>query len=277
MAETIRSKKPNNERAAPVAARHGGQVQSLSRALSILNTLADDEHTGLRLTEVAHRVGLATSTAHRLLTTLEENRYVRFDQSTGLWSVGVQAFVAGNSFVRTRDIVTVAKPFMRQLMEECGETVNLAVENRGEVVYLAQVECHKLMRTITRPGGHVLMHCSGVGKALLATFAEREVEKILKKFGLPRETEKTLDTMPRILTDLGDIRQRGYAIDDEENAVGLRCVAAVIFDEQSEALGGLSLSGPTARMTDDRLLKLGEQVAAMAGRITAELGGRKPS
>ena len=164
-----------------------------------------------------------------------------------------------------------------RFINEYFELVTGLIENRGEVVYLAQVECHKLMRAITRPGGHVLMHCSGVGKALLSTFAEREVEKILKKFGLPRETEKTLDTMPRLLTDLGDIRERGYAIDDEENAVGLRCVAAVIYDEQSEALGGLSLSGPTARMTDDRLLKLGEQVAEMAGRITAELGGRKPS
>ena len=258
-----------------IPARLGGQVQSLNRALRILNALAEDGLHGRTLTEVARHVGLATSTAHRLLTTLEENRFVRFDQSHGLWSIGVQSFVVGNAFVRSRDIVSLARPFMRQLMEECGETVNLAVQDRGEVVYLAQVECRKLMRAITRPGGHVAMHCSGVGKALLSELPVKEVEKIAEDHGLQRETPKTLDSLPRLLNDLAEIRGRGYAIDDEENAVGLRCVAAVIYDEQGEAQGGLSLSGPTARLTDDRLGYLGQRVAEAADRITVECGGRR--
>ena len=157
-----------------------GTVQSLVRSISILNALAKEEH-GLTLTDLAQKIGLAPSTAHRLLTTLQQERFVRFDQDRSVWLIGVQAFVVGNAFVRSRDVLTMSRPYMRRLMEESGETVNLAVEDQGEAVYLAQVECRQMMQAIAKPGGRVPLHCSGIGKALLASMPDREVAKILRR------------------------------------------------------------------------------------------------
>ncbi len=258
------------------AGARSGQVQSLARALAILEALAAEE-AGLTLTDLAQTVGLAPSTVHRLLTTLQGARFVRFDLERGAWTVGVQAFVVGNAFVRSRDVIALARLPMRHLMEESGETVNLAVEDQGEAVYLAQVECRQMMRAIAKPGGRVPLHCSGVGKALLAALPEAEVGKILQRRGLPRATEKTLDSPLRLRGELERIRGRGYAFDDEENAVGLRCVAAVIRDEYGHPLAGLSLSGPMARITDARVPLLGAMVIKAADEITAALGGSAPA
>ena len=130
--------------------RASGQVQSLSRALKLLNALSYHA-SGLSLSEVAQEVGLPNSTAHRLLTTLQNERFVRFDTERSVWLIGVQAFRVGSAFVRSRDVVTIARPYMRRLMEQSGETVNLGISDRGEIVYLAQVECQKMMRAIAGP------------------------------------------------------------------------------------------------------------------------------
>ncbi|QPC41914.1 helix-turn-helix domain-containing protein [Kaustia mangrovi] len=256
--------------------RASGQVQSLSRALKLLNALSHHPQ-GLSLSEVAHEVGLPTSTAHRLLTTLQNERYVRFDTERSAWLIGVQAFRVGSAFVRSRDLVATARPYMRRLMEQSGETVNLAIADRGEVVYLAQVECHKMMRAIAGPGGRARLHCSGVGKAILAFVDESDARRIVSGLDLRRETPNTRDSVAALEADLATVRTRGYAIDDEETAIGLRCVASIVFDEHSEAIAALSISGPTARITDQRIPVLGEAVKAIAAEITGELGGRVPA
>jgi IclR family acetate operon transcriptional repressor len=250
-------------------------VQSLSRALKLLNALSFHAQ-GLSLSEVAHEVGLPNSTAHRLLTTLQNERFVRFDTERSVWLIGVQAFRVGTAFVRSRDIVTIARPYMRRLMEQSGETVNLAITDRGEVIYLAQVETQKMMRAIAGPGGRAPMHCSGVGKALLAFSTPAGLDKQIQALDLTRETPHTLTTAADLKRDLAQIQARGYAVDNEENAIGLRCVAAVIFDEHASTLAALSVSGPTARIADSRIPALGAAIAGIAAEITAELGGRRP-
>ena len=129
-----------------------GQVQSLTRALSLLRALAESGD-GMTLSDVAQIVGLPPSTAHRLLTTLQQERFVRFDGAAHVWQVGVEAFIIGNAFVRTRDVVGMARPYLRRLMEEGGETANLYLEQEGEVVCMAQIECRQMMRAIARPAG----------------------------------------------------------------------------------------------------------------------------
>ena len=262
-------------KAKPVKKDRSGQVQSLSRALSILNTLAESDG-GFSLSDLALTVGLAPSTTHRLLTTLQNERYVAFDAERRVWNVGVQAFQTGNAFLKTRDLVSLARPLMRRLMETSGETVNLGIFDHGEVIYLAQVECLKLMRAITRPGGRVPMHCSGIGKALLAWISDREVNSILHARGLQRITSTTIDTPAKLREDLEKIRERGFSFDDEENGIGLRCVASVVFNENGMPLAGISLSGPTARLKDDRIQILGASVVEAANRITQAMGGRVP-
>jgi IclR family transcriptional regulator, acetate operon repressor len=133
-----------SERGARASGKIGGAglVQSLGRALSLLDSLAESTG-GIPLSDLCQQVGLSLSTAHRLLTTLEQQRYVRCDPKTRCWSIGVQAFIVGSAFAKARDLLEIARPRMRGLMEESGETINLAVLDGGEAVFLAQVECRQ--------------------------------------------------------------------------------------------------------------------------------------
>lgn len=252
--------------------RASGQVQSLSRALKLLNALSYAPQ-GLTLSEIAHQVGLPNSTAHRLLATLQNERYVRFDQEHSLWQVGVQAFRVGSTFARARDLGVLARPFMRRLMEQSGETVNLGIIDRNEVVYVAQVETQKMMRAIAGPGGRAHMHCSGIGKAMLAAMNDETRDKVLSRLEFQRETARTITSRTSLEHELVLIRQRGFAVDDEEYAIGLRCAAAAIFNEHGEPVAGLSVSGPSARVSEVRIARLGQAVREIAAEITAELGG----
>jgi len=280
MADIVQMPKPKGRRTAKTKAPTGrsrstGNVQSLTRALRVMNALAEHVH-GLTLSDLAQTVGLPTSTAHRLLTTLQNERYVRFDQERSVWLIGVQAFQVGSSFLRSRDLVSTARPYMRRLMDASGETVNLVIEDQGQVVYMAQVECHKMMRAIAGPGGRTNMHNSGVGKAIMAWWPRERVSELLERTGMPRETPRTI-TKPKALNDaLGETRNSGYAFDNEENALGLRCLASAIFDENANPMAALSVSGPVARMPENRIATLGTHVARIAAEITIQLGGKFP-
>ena len=266
--------KPATRSKAPV--ERNDQVQSLVRALTLLNALSEADE-GIALTELAQQVGLTTSTAHRLLTTLQQERYVHFHGERRVWSVGVQAFIAGKAFLKTRSVVASARTQMRALMEESEETVNMAVEDQYEAVYLSQVECRQMMRVFARPGGRVPLHCSSVGKALLMAMPDNELARVLHQRGLPRLTSKTISTPAALRRDLQQAREQGYAIDDEEHAVGLRCIAAPIFNENAEALAAISLSGPMARISDARIPLLGDLVRRKADAISTQLGGVLPA
>ncbi|TNE36230.1 MAG: IclR family transcriptional regulator [Alphaproteobacteria bacterium] len=253
-----------------------GQVQSLTRALSILNLIADNS-PGLSLTAISKALTLAPSTTHRLLTTLQEERFVQYDRDSSRWQIGLQAFVAGNGFLTSRDLATVARPYMRRLMELSGETVNLAILDQESAIYLAQVESREMMRVFSKPGNRVPLHCSGVGKAMLMAMPEHDIRHVIKTRGLPRVTEKTITETDALLKELEKSREQGFALDDEEHAIGLRCAAALVYDEHAEPLASLSISGPTARISEERLRELGRTALELAGEVTAALGGRLPA
>lgn len=258
--------------ARPASTGVGDQVRSLVRALRVLNSIADSAEGGCSLTELAQQVGLPASTAHRLLTTLEQERYVTFHQERHIWTIGVQAFVTGCAFTRTRGLAGLARRHMRHLMEESGETVNLAVEDEGEAVYLSQVECRQMMRVFARPGMRVPLHCSAVGKAILSAATDKTLTKILQQRGMPRLTVKTIIGPGLFRTELERVRAAGYAVDDEEHAVGLRCIAAPVFDESGDAIAAVSVSGPMARIVDERVAQLGTLVLQTSRAISLEMG-----
>lgn len=263
------SKKPMND------ANRSGQVQSVTRAISILNALSVEEN-GLTLTELSHTVSLAPSTTHRLLTTLQQERFVRFDDQRSVWLVGLQAFAVGNAFVRSRELISMVRPYMRRLMEESGETTNLAVADREEAVYLAQVECREMMRAFAKPGARVPMTSSAVGKAMLAARPDDQVARLLNRVGLQKVTGSSIATPAALKAELTQARELGYAIDDEEHAVGLRCVAAALFNEHGDPIAAVSVSGPAARVTDERIPVLGQLVRTVALEATQALGGVRP-
>ncbi|AWN35078.1 IclR family transcriptional regulator [Methylobacterium radiodurans] len=250
-------------------------VQSVDRALSVLEVLGEDEE-GYRLTDLATRTGLSPSTIHRLLTALEQRRFVQFDQSDGMWHVGRRTFAVGSAFVRRRNFVAPALPILRRLRDQTRETANLAIIDEGEVVFLTQVESREIMRAITRSGGSVPMVTSGVGKVIMATYSDEDVAAIVQRYGMRRMTPKSLTRASELREVLRRIRRDGYGIDDEEYMMGLRCVSAPIYDAQGEALAAISISGLTSRMTDDRLERLGRLVRDAAHELTEALGGITP-
>ncbi|MBY8974545.1 helix-turn-helix domain-containing protein [Rhodobacteraceae bacterium NNCM2] len=256
--------------------RSSGQVRSLTRALSLLRHLAASSD-GMTLTELAEASGLPPSTTHRLLTTLEAERFVRPDSSGGIWRIGVASFFVGSAFARSRDILTMARPYLRRLMEMSGETSNLFLENDSEAVCIGQIESRHAMRAITGVGGRVMLHSSGAGKALLAFLEPARQAMLVNTMTYRIVTPTTITDREGLTKELARIRAAGYAIDDEEHALGLRCVAAPVFDEFGHSAAAISVSGPAARIPSDRLAALGKLVAQAAAEATREYGGIIPS
>lgn len=252
-----------------------GQVRSLTRALSLLTHLAKCGD-GMSLTELSEAAGLPPSTTHRLLTTLESERFVRPDPQGGLWRIGVAAFYVGAAFARSRDRLSLARPYLRRLMEMTGETSNLFVESDGEAICIGQIESRHAMRAITGVGGRVLMHTSGAGKALLAFMEAPRRQRVLSSMPLARITERTITSRAELERVLDEVRAVGFATDDEEHALGLRCVAAPIFNEFGDAVAAISISGPSARIPAERLLSLGRMTAQAANEATRDFGGQVP-
>ena len=251
------------------------QVQSLTRGLSILEALAKAE-AGVSLTDIAQRVQLPVSTTHRLLSTLEKMGYVYQAEELSRWYVGLQAFTVGAGFLANRDFVGQSHVYMRRLMEQSGETANLAILDGTEAVFIAQVQCREMMRILVKLGSRVPLHASGVGKAIFAALPDEQIDAILKVKGLPRITSNTIVAPETMWAALKVIRHRGYSFDDEEHAPGTRCVAATIYDEHAEPLGAISLAGPSSRLADDRIKQLAPTVAHTAEELTRKLGGRWP-
>lgn len=249
-----------------------GTVQSLLRALGLLELLAEDDE-GYRLVDLAQRAGLSTSTTHRLLTTLEQKRFVEFDREASLWHIGVQCFAIGSAFARRRNFARIALPIMRRLRDSTGETVNLGLLDQGDVVFLTQVESREMIRAITRPGGRMPLPCTAMGQAILSAMDETEVSRILHKHGLPRLTQNSISRPTKLKDALAAARKAGYAVDHEENSVGLRCVAAVIHDENRQPYAAVSIAGPTVRVTLGRVAELGQQVMQAAHEISRVTGG----
>ncbi len=256
-------------------AERSGSVQSVDRALRLLEILGEDEE-GYRLTDLAARAGLSPSTVHRLLTTLEKRRFVQFDQSDGMWHVGRQAFQIGSTFARQRNFVAPALPYLRRLRDQTRETANLGVADDGQIIFLAQVESREIMRAITRVGGSTPMVNSGMGKAILACYGPTDVATIVATHGMHKLTRRSVTRASDLRDQLSRIRQQGYSVDDEEFLTGLRCIAAVAYNHQAEPLCAISVSGLAQRLTDDRIAGIGPLVAETARELTVALGGRFP-
>src|SRR3982750_4622912 len=255
--------------------RDGG-VQSVDRALHIIETPAEDDE-GYRLSDLAVRTGLSTSTVHRLLATLESRRFVQFDRTESKWHVGARAFTVGATFARRRNFSAQAVPYLRKLRDLTRETANLAVVDDEFIVVLTRMESREIMRSLTKVGGRVAMVASGVGKAVLATYSDADVSAIIHHHGMPRLTEKSIVRPGDLFKELERVRRQGFALDAEGACMGLRCIAAVVYNDCAEPLAAISVSGMTSRLTDQRLPEIGQIVRDVAAELTAALGGAVPT
>ncbi len=253
------------------AEKPAGTVAALERGLVLLNALASERQASL--TDLSRVTGIPASTAHRLLMTFQAFGYVDFKQTTNQWRIGVEAFRTGNAFAWQVNVVDAAREIMHDLVDLTGETANLAVRDGADVVFVSQVETSNPIRAYFNPGTKSPMHVSGIGKAILSTFDRNRIERLLKKPGLPEFTANTLTDMDRLMEDLRETRTRGWSFDNEERNLGMRCVAAPIFNAYGEAVAGISLSGPVARMPLNTVRNHGPLVNDAANRVTAMIGG----
>ncbi|SDP90447.1 transcriptional regulator, IclR family [Phyllobacterium sp. YR620] len=257
-----------NENAAP------SSVQVLDRSLHLLKLIADAD--GSTLMDLADHTGMAPSTVHRLLTSLANHGMLTHDLESGDWTIGVGAFEIGNAFLRYRKLGSISRPFLKRLMDECGETANVGIEDEGDVVFISQIESHAPMRAFFRPGRRGPIHASGIGKAILSTWSDTDIAQALTGKALAHFTAHTLDTLPALLKDIQHIRTRGWSIDDEEHTLGMRCIAAPLFNEHGEAIAGISVSGPAVRLPKEKLNLLGPVIRRTADELTKAMGGRRP-
>ena len=245
-------------------------VQALDRALGLLEVLA--AHPGLTLSELAAESGQAVATVFRALATLQARGMVECEEPGQVWHIGAGAFRVGSAFLRRTKVVERARAGMDQLMRETGETANLGIEAQDEVLFLSQVETHEAIRAFFPPGTRGPMHVSGIGKALLAWFPPDKVAGIVARRGLPAFTPQSLGTPQALRADLAAIRARGFSIDDQERAPGMRCIAAPIFNVHGEPVAGVSVSGPAFRMPLEDAARLGALVQGVAARVTEAIG-----
>lgn len=247
-------------------------VRTLERGLLVLSALAElGEAT---LTQLAKQVGLSASTAYRLLETLRQQGYVEWEEKNGLFSVGLRAYQVGAAFSVRNTLFGAAQPEMQALVGELNETANLAVRRAGEAIYVQQVEAQQMMRMFTQIGALAPLHCSGVGKVLAAWLPETELRRLVGAGPYPAFTPHSLTTKDALFHELAKVRAQGYALDDEEREIGVRCLATPIWNAEEEVVAALSVSAPTTRFPKEQIPLVLEHVRTSSQRISARLGWR---
>jgi IclR family transcriptional regulator, acetate operon repressor len=251
----------------PDGADRGSGVQSLNRAFALLEHMAA-AGGDVTLSELAARSGLPLPTIHRIMRTLVGSGYVR-QLPSRRYALGPRLIGLGDA--ASRMLGEWARPHLTELVEQVGETANMAVLDGDAVVYVAQVPSRHAMRMFTEVGRRVPVHCTGVGKALLAQLPPARVQALLGRTGMAAQTPQTITDPDRLARELDRIRHQGFAVDDGEQELGVRCVAVAVPGGPS--MTALSVSGPEARVTwasVERIAPLLRQAAqALAGQLDA--------
>jgi len=246
-------------------------VQTLERALDILEVLARSEEY-LGVTEIGNRIGLHKSTVHRILQTLCYRGYVEKEKDRERYHLGIKIVELGTRFFNDLEIRKVAASFLGLLAKSFDEVVHLVLLDDGEVVYIDKRESSQLVGLHSKVGRRALMHCTAVGKAILSTLPEEEVRYILQTKGMPGFTYTTITDPDRLMEQLREIKRLGYALEAEENEIGILCLGTPIFDYSGRAIGAISVSGPVNRMKEKGTERIGEEIKRAGLEMSSKLG-----
>lgn len=235
------------------------QVASVSKALELLSCFSIASPVW-SLAELVRRVEVPKSTAHNLLRTLKQFDLVRQNSETKQYEVGPRALELGLSFVKHSGVVAQVRPVLRRLMEATGETCKFGMLSNDQVVIVAASESTFQLHTRGDVGTRWDLHSTSLGKAILATLSDEEAREILGRRGMPAYTKRTISTWEPMRKELTAIRKRGYALDLEENEVGVRCIAAAVADPLRDSVVSFSTSGPRERVSDERIPELARHI-----------------
>jgi IclR family transcriptional regulator, KDG regulon repressor len=249
-------------------------VKSVSRALHIID-IVSSEKDGLGVTEIAKQMDINKSSVYRILSTLVQYGYIEQDKETERYKLGYKFLDISSKLLESIDLRREAKPYLRELEKETNEVIHLVVYDQGEVIYIEKLEGTETLRMHSKVGKRAPMHCTGVGKAILAHLPLNVVLEIIERKGLPKHTDFTITDRDALLKELEKVKQKGYALDLEENEYGIRCIAVPIFDYSGNVVAAVSISGPTIRMTDERIEKLQERIRYIGSQISERLGYRQ--
>lgn len=245
-------------------------IQSADRIFTILETLA--ENGSMRIIDLSEKLGLHKSTVHRLLASLISMGYVTHSEEGGVYSLTFKLVEMSAKILKNTDILTLIHPNMLELSERCEETVHFVQRVGNNVIYLDKTEAPSVKARSFRLSSQVgltrPMYCSGVGKSILSKLSAEEVTDIWNASDIVRKTDYTITSLDKLFKELEEVRKRGYALDNEENELGIRCIAVPISDYLGRPVYALSISSISSRMPDDRLPELAAMLQETAAKLS---------
>jgi IclR family transcriptional regulator, KDG regulon repressor len=240
-------------------------VQSLARGLMALDLIINSERS-LGVTELAQELGVDKSSASRLMKTLAQHGYVQLEPGTRRYTPGKRLYHISLKMLSLMPLRQYARPYLYRLMQETGECAHTAVYAEGKALVIDDVETETTLRVVSGTGRMIPLHCTALGKVMLA-FGGVPMPETLPPF-----TACTLTEVDALSAHLEQVRAQGYALDDEEYDAGIRCLAAPVYNQMGVAIGAIGVSGPTVRVTRERLPLFAEAVIRAARELSAELG-----
>lgn len=245
-------------------------VRSVDKALTVLEALACGDHD-VDLATLARETGLPKSTLVRLLQTMRLHHVVQQDARTRRYRLGWRLVHLGRAAEEQFDIEALVRPLLQELVQGTGETASFAVLDGNKAVYRAQALTTSIIRGVPPVGSNLNLHSTAVGKVLLSSLAGEQFERFVREHGLPRVTERTIDNAERLRKELDLVRERGFALDDQEAEYGGRCIAAPVCDGAGTVVGAVSITGPTSRIRLELVDEYAQTVKRIAQKASALL------
>jgi IclR family transcriptional regulator, KDG regulon repressor len=247
-------------------------IQAVSHALDLLEQFHDDVDE-LGVTELSKRLKLHKNNVFRLLATLESRGYIEQNKATENYRLGLKALELGQTFIKQMGLLRQAKPILEQMVEESNETSYVAIYKENHIVYLDVVETNLTVRVVSRVGSRLPAYCTASGKVHMACMTDEELDELITKMDFVQHTSTTISSPETMRAELAKVREQGYALDDEEMDLGVRCIAAPIRDYTRRIVGAISISGPTMRVSNARIeselvplvLKASEELSTRLG------------
>jgi len=246
-------------------------IKVLNKTFSILEVLLQ-QGSAMNMTEISKKLDLYPSTTHRILDTLKHWGYVEQEPDNQEYQLGLKVLELGMAKLQQIDLVREATPYLKELVKQCNETAHLGVLEEGDVLYLAKEESSQTIRMCSYVGKRAPLHCTALGKVLLAFLPEEERKKILEQKELPRLTDNTITDRNKLEKELSKIQKQDFALDQEENEKDVRCIAAPIRNYQGKVIAALSISSPSYRINTNQKKDLKKSLLQISKEISKRLG-----
>ncbi|MFP3392668.1 IclR family transcriptional regulator [Brevibacillus sp. SIMBA_040] len=246
-------------------------VQSVDRALQLFEQISKRKE-GYGITELSNSISLNKSSVYRMVSTLVRHGLVEQDAETEKYKLGYKVLELSSILLDSIDLRREARASLKKLEQQTNEVIHLVVYDRGEVVYIEKLEGNETLRMHSKVGSRAPMHCTSVGKMILAHLPASDVAYVIDRHGMKPHTPHTITDKNVLLKQLAEIKARGYALDLEENEMGITCMAAPIFDHTGKIAASVSISGPTMRMTSERIEEVKASIIEVSRQISNRLG-----